>query len=56
MEKIFIAAKYQNKWAVLDLVSRTFSHIGLGKRFCEKKALELNDELDDILKDPIFNS
>jgi len=39
----FEAAKYGNKWAVFDKVSRTFSFIGCGKRFCQKKAKELND-------------
>lgn len=37
------AAKYKGKWAVFDTVSRTFNWIGRGKRFCEKKANELND-------------
>lgn len=36
-------AKYGNKWAVFDRVSRTFSHIGEGKRFCQNKAKELNE-------------
>jgi hypothetical protein len=36
-------AKYKGKWAVFDTVSRTFNWIGRGKRFCEKKAKELND-------------
>jgi len=40
---MFEAAKYGNKWAVFDTVSRTFSCIGYGKRFCEKKAKELNE-------------
>lgn len=39
----FEAAKYGNKWAVFDKVSKTFSFIGCGKRFCQKKAKELND-------------
>lgn len=37
------AAKYKGKWAVFDTVSRTFNWIGRGKRFCERKAKELND-------------
>ena len=38
----FILAKYQNKWAVYDKVSRTFSFIGCGKKFCQQKVNELN--------------
>ena len=55
MEKCFVAAKYENKWAVLDRTSRTFSHIGKGKDFCEKKARELNNDLEEIFNDPIFS-
>lgn len=36
-------AKYRNKWAVYNRTSRTFSHIGKGKRFCQNKAKELNE-------------
>lgn len=43
MKESFEAAKYGNKWAVFDKVSKTFSSIGAGKRFCQKKAKELND-------------
>jgi len=43
MKTSFEAAKYGNKWGVFDKVSKTFSFIGSGKRFCEKKAKELNE-------------
>lgn len=39
----FELAKYRNKWAVFDNVTRTFAYIGMGKKFCEKKVKELND-------------
>lgn len=39
----FEAAKYQGKWSVFDKDSKTFSHIGVGKRNASKKAKELND-------------
>lgn len=55
MGTIYEAAKYQGKWAVYDKVSRTFSHIGKGKKFCIAKAKELTEELLEIWKDPIFN-
>ena len=38
------AAKYNGIWAVFSKQSRTFSFIGAGKRFCVKKAKELNQE------------
>ncbi len=38
------AAKYNGKWAVFSKQSRTFDFIGAGKRFCQKKAKELNEE------------
>ena len=42
------AAKWDRRiWAVFDNVSRTFSYIGKGKRFCEKKAKELNELYPD---------
>lgn len=43
MKTSFEAAKYENKWAVFDKISKTFSFIGSGKWFCEKKAKELNE-------------
>lgn len=43
MKASFEAAKYENKWAVFDKVSKTFSFIGSGKRFCQQKAKELNE-------------
>lgn len=43
MKNDFEAAKYGRYWAVYDKVSRTFDYIGMGKRFCEKKAKELNE-------------
>ncbi|SEA79770.1 hypothetical protein SAMN04487851_11463 [Prevotella sp. tc2-28] len=42
MEKSFETAKYHNKWVVFDKVSRTFTDIGKGRKFCEKRVLELN--------------
>jgi hypothetical protein len=54
MEKSFIAAKYENKWSVFDKTSRTFSYIGKGKRFCEKKARQLNEDLEKIFDDPLL--
>ena len=54
MKELFVAAKYENKWAVFDKTSRTFSHIGKGKIFCEKKARELNNDLDAIFNDPLL--
>ena len=54
MKGLFVAAKYENKWAVFDKTSRTFSHIGKGKIFCEKKARELNNDLDAIFNDPLL--
>lgn len=52
---VFEAAKYQGKWAVYDTDSRTFSHIGAGKKFCEKKATQLNNELVEIFNDPLLD-
>jgi hypothetical protein len=43
MKMIYEAAKWDRRvWAVFDKVTRTFSYIGKGKSFCEKKAEELN--------------
>ena len=40
------AAKWNRRiWGVFDKDSRLFFHVGKGKRFCEKKAKELNDQL-----------
>lgn len=55
MEIFFEAAKYGNKWGVFDRVSRTFSHIGKGKRFCENKSRELNNDLEEIFNDPLLD-
>lgn len=46
MEKDFELSKHQGKWAVFDRRSRTFSFIGKGKRFCQRKVMSLNNELD----------
>jgi hypothetical protein len=55
MVHVFEAAKWERKiWAVLDKSSGTFSDIGKGKRFCEKKALELNRELEECFNDPLL--
>lgn len=43
MKDDFEAAKYGRFWAVFEKVSRTFSYIGMGKKFCKKKAQELNE-------------
>ena len=44
MSNEFEAAKFdRRKWAVFAKTSRTFSHIGRGKKFCEKKVKELNE-------------
>ena len=50
MKKDYELAKYQGKWAVYDSVSRTFSWIGKGKRFCQRKVMSLNYELDSYEK------
>jgi len=42
MKKNWEVAKSGRTWGVFDKTSRTFSFIGKGKRFCEKKAEELN--------------
>ena len=39
----FEAAKYQGKWSIFDNGSRTYSHIGVGKKKAIAKAKELND-------------
>lgn len=36
------AAKYKGKWAVFCRTSCTFEYIGFWRRFCERKAQELN--------------
>jgi hypothetical protein len=55
MVHVFEAAKWNRRiWAVLDKTSGTFSHIGKGKRFCEKKAEELNSELEECFNDPLL--
>ena len=56
MLKVFEAAKYERRiWGVLDKTSGTFTHIGEGKRFCEKKAEELNRDLEECFNDPILD-
>lgn len=44
---MYEAAKYNDnghwKWAVFNTVSRCFFFIGKGRRFCEKKSRELNE-------------
>lgn len=35
-------AKYKGKWSVYDKVTRTYSFIGKGKKFCKRKVLSLN--------------
>lgn len=42
MRPIFELAKYHNKWAVFDNVTRTFAYIGMGRKFCKMKVNELN--------------
>lgn len=44
MNTIYEPAKYHNKWAVFDRVSRLFFYVGKGKKFCTEKAEELNKE------------
>ena len=43
MANIFELAKYGNKWAVYDKVTRTFSCIGSGKKNCEERVKQLNN-------------
>lgn len=43
----FEAAKYQGKWSVFDKGSKTFSHIGVGKKKASAKAKELNTTPSD---------
>jgi hypothetical protein len=47
MNTIWEPAKYHNKWAVFDRVSRLFFYVGKGKKFCTEKARELNKEHAD---------
>ena len=48
MKQNYEATKWNGRiWAVFDKVSRTFYFIGKGKRFCEKKAKELNELYPD---------
>lgn len=55
MEQIYEAAKWDRRtWGVFDKTSRLFFYVGKGKRFCEKKARELNRELEECLNDPIL--
>lgn len=49
METIWEASKWHNKWAVFDRVSRTFSFVGKGKKFCTEKAMELNKEWFELI-------
>jgi len=48
--KTYELAKYQGNWAVYDKVSRTFSFIGKGKRFCMRKVESLNQYLHENLR------
>lgn len=50
MEINFEVAKYHNKWAVYCKRSNTFSSIGKGKKYCEEKVRQLNNELNEKLK------
>ena len=43
MSTKFEVAKYNGKWAVFDKVSRTYTYIGKGRKFCENKSSELNN-------------
>ena len=43
MSNQYQLAKYEGKWCVFSVQSRTFDFIGKGKRFCENKVKELND-------------
>lgn len=47
MNTIWEPAKYHNKWAVFDRVSRLFFYVGKGKKFCTEKARELNKQYAD---------
>lgn len=38
----FSAEKYHGRWSVYCMMSNTFSFIGKGRRWCERKARELN--------------
>lgn len=43
MQRVYEVAKYDRRvWSVFNKVTRTFSYIGKGKRYCEEKANELN--------------
>ena len=48
MNTIYEPAKYHNKWAVFDRVSRLFFYVGKGKKFCTEKARELNKEENEM--------
>lgn len=55
METIWEPAKWHNKWAVFDRVSRLFFYVGKGKKFCTEKARELNKEWWELNKVRINN-
>lgn len=41
---MFIVEKYKGRWAILDTTSCVW-YFAKGKRACEKRAKELNEEL-----------
>ena len=41
------AIKYKGKWSVFSFASNCYFYIGKGKRFCEKKAQEMNNEMTE---------
>ena len=49
------AAKYGRVWAVYCEPSRTYIFEGKGRKFCEQKAKELNEEVksSNLLKDRV---
>ena len=38
----FEVAKYNGKWSIFDKISKTFSCIGMGKKYCTERVKELN--------------
>ena len=45
MAQEYVAAKDRmngNKWGVFSNTTRCFTHLGMGKSYCERKAAELN--------------
>ncbi len=44
----FEACKYHGKWAVYSRMTGTFDCIGKGRRWCERKARELNGKFGPL--------